>query len=121
MNTSIKLQESLHQKLARLSANNEYSNKSADELLTPFPLDAFLALYNKAHSECYVNYMEGAKLLNAWLSPILSPPTYEVDIACKYPTINSYDIQRLGIILGVKQSIIIEAMIRVIAKEGDSQ
>lgn len=117
MNTSISSIERIQAKLAGISASNEFSNKSAEEYNTPFPLDALLILFNKAHYDCMLDYMQGFKLLNNWLSPIVSPTEYKVDLACKYPTINSYDVQRLSAILGIDQSIIIETMIELIKRD----
>ena len=40
---------------------------------TPSPLSLFLSIYSKAEHECYINYMEGAKILAAWLGNITLP------------------------------------------------
>ena len=40
---------------------------------TPTPLACYLYIYNHSFSECYVNYMEGAKILAKYLAPIDIP------------------------------------------------
>ena len=45
----------------------------------PFPLATFLTIYNKASYECYIEYMQGARLLHSWLTsdgkiPLHLPP-----------------------------------------------
>jgi hypothetical protein len=34
----------------------------------PVPLYVFITIYNKATRDCYINYMEGAKILHDWLT-----------------------------------------------------
>lgn len=46
-------------------------------------LHTYLSIYDKAttlsgKSECYLNYMEGARVLADWLAPIEFPPIEEV-------------------------------------------
>lgn len=58
------------------------------------PLKTYLTIYNKAQHECYINYMEGAKILAEWLGPL------ELVKYSKIPRIHrSYETQELGKIL----------------------
>ncbi len=64
----------------RLAALREGSNKSSvSEASNTTPLEAYVRLYNKAKGSedgggsCYTNYMEGAKFLYSYLSPIEVP------------------------------------------------
>lgn len=66
----------LLQRLAQLKEAQNTSIKSDSKEATP--LWVFLHLYNKARSECYVDRMEGAKILYEWLSPLDIP---------EYPTV----------------------------------
>ena len=61
---------------------------------TSSPLSLYLAIYSKANHECYINYMEGAKLLLNWLAPAGTPLDYQVEL---YPAIEdtSYKVPRL--------------------------
>lgn len=56
--------------LAELSASYG-STKSTDK--TPFPLAAYLTIYEKASIDCRMDYMEGARVLKEWLGPISFP------------------------------------------------
>jgi hypothetical protein len=62
---------------------------------TPTPLAALLHLYKGANHECYINYMEGAKRLAAWLAPI------EVTLATRtIPTmLRTYELNALAKVL----------------------
>ena len=59
---------------SKLAAANPISELAS----VPTPLHVLLSIYSKAEIECYKNYMEGAKTLYKYLSPI----DYQWD---KYP------------------------------------
>ena len=80
---------SLAEKIARVRELTNTSSKSEDK--TPTPLWVFLHLYNKASHECYISYMEGAKLLADYLAPIEIPIYFKdrpqlPDVLCSYKT-----------------------------------
>lgn len=64
-------------------------------------LKTFLTIYLKAHRECYLDHMEGASALVAWLSPI--DMTLESKEAAGYrplaPLALSYELHQLAKIL----------------------
>lgn len=64
---------------------------------TPFPLETFIDMYIAYRRTCYVNYMEGTKLLYKWLSPISKPPTENIPSYSKL--LGGYETQQLAIIL----------------------
>ena len=79
----------LSERLNKLRESTDTSMVSTD--LSPTPLSTFITLYNKAtdiyhpdpnvpiiKGSCYTNYMEGAKILYKWLSPVTIP---EIDPA----------------------------------------
>lgn len=98
-------------RLAALREAKDTSMVSADT--SPTPLATFLGIYNRAKDvyhpdpevpiikgSCYTNYMEGAKILYKWLSPIVIPdipanllPTFEPAI------FHSYEITQIANIL----------------------
>ena len=43
---------------------------------SPTPLATYMYLYEKAQRQCYIDYMEGAELLAAYLRPINIPMTH---------------------------------------------
>ena len=49
------------------------TNKININIPKPTKLSTFLTLYSKARQECYIDYMEGAKLLHSWLTSPLNP------------------------------------------------
>lgn len=59
----------------RLASLRETTNTSLTSELesTPTPFSIFLSIYNKAGHDCFINYMEGAKAVYKWLSPIDIP------------------------------------------------
>lgn len=85
----------LKEKLAKMLEERNASTKSKAANSTP--LSAYVIIYSKASSECYVDYMEGAKLLWDWLSPI-EVPEEEVDNSKMklYNLINTYEVQKLA-------------------------
>jgi hypothetical protein len=78
---------------------------------TPFPFASFLLIYTKSREHCYVEYMEGAKILLDWLGTIEYPdyavslaPTipdllrgYESDQLCKILVGNPTDLEAMDI------------------------
>tara|TARA_R110000851_G_scaffold141654_1_gene279633 strand:- start:63 stop:455 length:393 start_codon:yes stop_codon:yes gene_type:complete len=59
------------------AANSATSSKS-------FTLKDYVYLYNKAGYECYIDYMEGAKALYSFMSPVKIPETtYNITISPK--------------------------------------
>ena len=68
---------------------------------TPTPLATFLAIYNKAGREGYNDYMQGAKALYKYLSPIIIPVIPEADkLPDTMPAIfHGYEVNQLVAIL----------------------
>lgn len=63
-----------------------------------FPIETFVSLYICQHRALYINYMQGAKLLAAWLGPMGLPPA-TADIP-EYPLeLGNYSIQQLIAVL----------------------
>lgn len=92
---------------SRLATIRENSNKSlkSDLATISTPLSAYIAIYNRSKKEGYANYMQGAKALYSYLSPIDIPdipieslPSYIPDI------IHRYEVDRLANILAPKES-----------------
>lgn len=48
----------------------------AESIGVPTPLSTFLLLYSKSQHDCYIEYMEGARALYAFLSPVEYPEEY---------------------------------------------
>ena len=68
--------------------------------LTPTPLSTFLHIYTHAETECYINYMEGAKALAKYLAPIEVTTGAWIDTSFKMPDLlASYDLYELAKIL----------------------
>ena len=87
--------DSLAAKLTSLRASTSTSYKS--EVLTPFPLEAFLCIYNKSGTECYINYMKGAKELIDYLSPIEIPEiSYDLLPKGQPALFHYYEVQKLA-------------------------
>lgn len=58
----------------RMAAVREKHNTSyLSEATTSISLEDFVRMYNKAGRQCYIDYMEGAKALHKFLSPIIIP------------------------------------------------
>ena len=58
----------------RMSALKEVHDKDVtSDDKTPTPLWVLLYIYNTCNHECYTDYMEGAKILVNYLSPIEMP------------------------------------------------
>lgn len=51
---------------AKLAAQNPLSELAS----TPVPLATFLTIYSQAEADCYTEYMEGARRLYKYLSPL---------------------------------------------------
>lgn len=85
------------EKLAALKEKLDTSIVSSDT--TPFPLAAFLLLYTKAHEECYIEYMEGARILYKWLGPIDIPPDMWNNKVRAPKLLRSYETRELAKIL----------------------
>jgi len=54
---------------SRMGKLKEISNQSPRSVTRDAsPLSLFLAIYSKASHDCYIDYMQGAKDLHAWLT-----------------------------------------------------
>lgn len=88
----------LTERMAYIKENSNQSPISDDTSASPLSL--YLALYSKASTECYIDYMEGAKVLYNWLTckgiiPLVIPPSsVPVPRLCL-----SYDMVQLAKIL----------------------
>ena len=73
---------------------------------TPTPLWVYLEIVNKANTECYINYMQGARDLFNWLAPIdfqLALYPEALDPAVKTPELlGSYYMNELVKILAAR-------------------
>lgn len=87
---------SLSARLAALRESKNPSPKSTDSSSTS--LATFLSIYNKSRGECYINYMEGAKALYHWLSPI-DIPTDTMPLAKLPDFLITYEINQLAALL----------------------
>lgn len=69
--------------------------------LEPVPLSTIVAIYNKAHIHCYIEYMEGFKLLVSYLtSGGKVPIAYPEDRKFRIPALfTSYALQQIAKIL----------------------
>lgn len=76
--------------------NLEESPKS-ELSATSTTLATFLTIYTKSNPECYLNYMEGAKTLLAYLAPFGTPLDYELD---KYPEASSLEFKVPSLLIG---------------------
>lgn len=86
---------------SQLAALREKSNPSTtSDSKSSTPLATYLAIYNKSSYECYTSYMEGARVLYKWLSPIDIPEIPEDKLPKQIPGLfNTYAIQQLAKIL----------------------
>lgn len=70
---------------------------------SPSPLSLYLSLYNKAAKECYIDNMQGARLLKNWLGKIEYPiEKYPQILASDFSIphlLESYEMQQLAMIL----------------------
>jgi hypothetical protein len=99
----------LADRLAQLRKSNAAANPSPlSEHRVPHNLSTFLILYNKSSRECNLSYMEGAKLLNGYLtSGFLFPLDIQeevypriLDTTYKLPALlSSYELGQLVTIL----------------------
>ena len=82
-----------------------------NENIQGFPLKNLLQIYLQAPICCYVDYMEGFKLLTNWLSPI----TYiGIDTPQKIPSpLISYETQRISVILEIDAIIIFNTFMQI--------
>jgi hypothetical protein len=85
--------------LSRLQALKEQNNTSmvsADAVNIPTPLWAYIEICIKAKREVSLNYMEGAKCLEAWLTTPVMPlevqPVAKVSLS---KLVNSYELEAL--------------------------
>lgn len=82
-------------RMAQLRKKAKDTNPCAySEVRTTSPLSLFLAIYTKASTECYVDHMQGAKVLLDWLTVGNMPLDYNT---AKYPQIEdtSFILPRL--------------------------
>ena len=79
--------------------------KLADRAV-PTPLWVPLYIYSKATKECYIEYMEGFKLLIDWLGEIEYPELSSLDKKFSIPSIfRTYDLQEIAKILSKRSRI----------------
>lgn len=101
MSPSISPSPSLTERMAALKAKHDTNHRS--ECTNPTHINTLLELYNKAPHECYINYMEGFKLLLDWLCPLESS-----FVLTKYPevkvlrTAGGYDQSEIASIIAKK-------------------
>jgi hypothetical protein len=83
----------------RMAAVREKHNTSyLSEATRPISLEDYVRLYNKAGRSCYVDYMEGAKALHKFLSPIIIPT--DIIFTSSVPALCiSYEIRQLAVLL----------------------
>ena len=80
------------------------------ELRTPTSLETYVRIYNKCNSltsqglegSCYVNYMEGAKLLHTYLSPIVVPTDVVFNSVLRPDLISGYAVSEVANIISGK-------------------
>lgn len=65
------IDDSLATRLATLSEESNTSPISEEGRKTPTSLDTYLLLLTKAENECYIDYLDGARRLYKYLSPII--------------------------------------------------
>ena len=100
----------LTQRLAALKAMSNTRTYSDDKSL-PY-LSLYLAIYQKAESECYKNYMEGAKCLYTWLTsgdtiPLVVPPILSLVPLPKIPRLlYTYEMGELAKIIKYEPEVI---------------
>lgn len=86
--------------LALAKVREQHSTVTTSDDVTPTSLETFVRMYNKAGKACFIDYMEGAKRLYAYLSPIEIPQgivfTKDLPVA---GLISAYSAQRLTQIL----------------------
>lgn len=90
--------------MKRLKQLRETTDTSVtSECKSPTSLETFLRIYNKCRDgECYTDYMEGAKLLHSYLSPISIPPDLVVN-SFMPALFHAYEVQQLAKILAGKE------------------
>lgn len=71
---------SIQERLAALKASTSIQQESIEECKIETPLWVFLYIYLKARKECIINYMEGAKALAEFLTPIEIPYNKEIEL-----------------------------------------
>ena len=96
--------------LRALHTSPDMSIKDKETEHTLFPMRALLMIYEKANYQCYIDYMEGFKLLSAWLSPIAYPSSINIDYY-KSNIMYGYEVQEIAKILNASQAIIVGCVI----------
>jgi hypothetical protein len=83
----------------RMAAVREKHNTSyLSEATAPISLEDYIRLYNKAGRWGYVDYMEGAKALHKFLSPIIIPT--DIIFTSSTPALcSTYEIRQLASLL----------------------
>ena len=66
--------QTLEERMSLLKEKHDTQVTSDDT--SPTPLATLLYIYNHARYDCYIDYMEGAKALIKYLSPIEMPNTF---------------------------------------------
>jgi len=104
---------SIADRMATLKENSNQSPRS--EATNSSPLSLFLAIYNKAEHDCYIDYMEGAKALHSWLTLQGTVPLElgVIDLYLKVPKLlTSYSLQELTKILAPEDDLKRSALVR---------
>jgi len=107
MTECTKLQETSKIDFLALKSKLNRDSRDKDSIATQFPLWAVLSIYSKAEHDCYINYMEGFKLLAEWLYPIC-PPNIE-DIYSNI--LDNYVTNEISHILNISRKDIISSVI----------
>ena len=93
----------LSERLAIVAENSNLSPIS--DSTVPATLATFLAIYHKAQSACYVDYMEGAQVLHDWLTSDgkvpLDTSSESLPMLLVPPLCTSYSMVKLAEIVGV--------------------
>jgi len=92
---------SLAKRMLELKENSNTSPLSLSRESTP--LKYFLYIYTQANSECYRDYMQGAKALYKFLAPVEFPDFTAIDENYNVPRIlQTYEMQEIAKILATQ-------------------
>lgn len=84
----------------RLAALRETTNISTtSDAKNPTTLETYLRLYNKSKGECYKDYMQGAKALHKFLSPIAYPKDLIFYCTLRSDLLDNYAVGQLANII----------------------
>ena len=83
-----------------MAAVREKHNTSyLSEAVAPTSLEDYVRLYNKAGRLCYIDYMEGAKALYKFLSPICIPQLVPRKMHKMPALFHGYEVQQVAYIV----------------------